>query len=103
MLQYIDAIDELDTMSKDAAVLRMMMADSFEIKYDNEGRINIPETLFCLLILIKLLKFLWGVGRSFMIWSIMNIRYNMKVHKKFYNLMVRQNLFLKNLSKYSYD
>ena len=39
--QYVEAIDEIDTMSKDASILRMMMADSFEIKYDNEGRINI--------------------------------------------------------------
>ena len=35
MHQYIDAIDEYDTMSKEAAVLRMMMADSFEVKFDN--------------------------------------------------------------------
>ena len=43
--QYVEAIDEIDAMSKDASILRMMMADSFEIKYDNEGRINIPESL----------------------------------------------------------
>ena len=60
MLQYIDAIDEFDTMSKDAAVLRMMMADSFEVKFDNEVRINIPEDSFYFVWLILIiLLFLW--------------------------------------------
>ena len=32
MQRYINAIDQLDALSDDAFVLRMMMADSFEIK-----------------------------------------------------------------------
>ena len=71
MHQYIDAIDEYDTMSKEAAVLRMMMADSFEVKFDNEGRINIPEALISFANLDNTAVFM-GVGRSFMIWSILD-------------------------------
>ena len=37
MQAYIDAIDELDALSDDAFLLRMMMADSFEIKFDING------------------------------------------------------------------
>ncbi len=69
MHQYVNAIDELDTMSKEAAVLRMMMADSFEIKFDNEGRINIPEILISFANLSDTAVFM-GIGKSFMIWSI---------------------------------
>ena len=62
MLQYVDA------MSREAALLRMMMADSFEIRYDNEGRIHIPDEL---LIFSKINDFavFMGIGKSFMIWS----------------------------------
>ena len=66
--QYVEAIDEIDTMSKDASILRMMMADSFEIKYDNEGRINIPETLLSYSNISGIAVFT-GIGKSFMIWS----------------------------------
>ena len=69
MHQYIDAIDELNTMSKEAAVLRMMMADSFEVQFDNEGRINIHEILISFADLTDTAVFM-GVGKSFMIWSI---------------------------------
>ena len=66
--QYVEAIDEIDTMSKDASILRMMMADSFEIKYDNEGRINIPESLLSYANINAMAVFT-GIGKSFMIWS----------------------------------
>ena len=66
--QYVEAIDEMDTMSKDASLLRMMMADSFEIKYDNEGRINIPEPLLFYANINEMAVFT-GIGKSFMIWS----------------------------------
>ena len=55
-------------MSKDASILRMMMADSFEIKYDNEGRINIPESLLSYADIDGIAVFA-GIGKSFMIWS----------------------------------
>ena len=45
MKQYIDAIDDLDAMSNEASILRMMMADSFELKYDSEGRVVVPDKL----------------------------------------------------------
>ena len=70
--QYVEAIDEIDAMSKDASILRMMMADSFEIKYDNEGRINIPEFLLSYANIDDVAVFV-GIGKSFMIWS--NIEY----------------------------
>ena len=70
--QYVEAIDEIDTMSEDASILRMMMADSFEIKYDNEGRINIPESLLSYSNINDIAVFT-GIGKSFMIWS--NIEY----------------------------
>ena len=66
--QYVEAIDEIDVMSKDASILRMMMADSFEIKYDNEGRINIPESLLSYADINDIAVFT-GIGKSFMIWS----------------------------------
>ena len=66
--QYVEAIDEIDAMSKDASILRMMMADSFEIKYDNEGRINIPESLLSYADIDDIAVFA-GIGKSFMIWS----------------------------------
>ena len=66
--QYVEAIDEMNTMSEDASILRMMMADSFEIKYDTEGRINIPESLLSYGNIHETAVFT-GVGKSFMIWS----------------------------------
>ena len=69
--QYVEAIDEIDSMSKEASILRMMMADSFEIKYDNEGRINIPESLLSYANINGMAVFT-GVGKSFMIWSDIN-------------------------------
>ena len=46
----------------------MMMADSFEIKYDNEGRINIPDPLLSYSSINNIAVFT-GIGKSFMIWS----------------------------------
>ena len=69
--QYVEAIDEIDSMSKEASILRMMMADSFEIKYDNEGRINIPESLLSYANINGMAIFT-GIGKSFMIWSDIN-------------------------------
>ena len=68
MQQYIDAIDELDGMSKEASILHMMMADSFEIRYDSEGRITLPESLISFSNIHEIAVFM-GIGRSFLIWS----------------------------------
>ena len=68
MKQYVDAIDELDAMSNEASILRMMMADSFEMKYDSEGRVIIPEPLISFAMLGNTAVFM-GIGRSFLIWS----------------------------------
>ena len=40
----------------------------FEIKYDNEGRINIPESLLSYANIDEMAVFT-GIGKSFMIWS----------------------------------
>ena len=45
MQLYINAIDELDGLSDEAFVLRMMMADSFEMKFDSGGRVVISDIL----------------------------------------------------------
>ena len=68
MEQYVDAIDELDVLSNQASLLRMMIADSFEMRYDSEGRVVIPETLILFANRSDIDVFM-GVGRSFLICS----------------------------------
>ena len=68
MQRYINAIDELDALSDDAFVLRMMMADSFEIKFDVSGRVVIPDILMNFANLTNKAVFM-GIGESFYIWS----------------------------------
>ena len=68
MKQYIDAIDDLDAMSNEASILRMMMADSFELKYDSEGRVVVPDKLLSFAEIKNTAVFM-GIGRSFLIWS----------------------------------
>ena len=68
MKRYINAIDELDALSDDAFVLRMMMADSFEIKFDINGRVVIPDILMSFASLTNKAVFM-GIGESFYIWS----------------------------------
>ncbi len=65
---YINAIDELDALSDQAFVLRMMMADSFEMKFDAGGRVIIPEILMNFSELTNKAVFM-GIGESFYIWS----------------------------------
>ena len=68
MQRYIDAIDKLDALSDDAFLLRMMMADSFEIKFDINGRVVIPDILMTFAGLTNKAVFM-GIGESFYIWS----------------------------------
>ena len=68
MQRYIDAIDELDALSDEAFILRMMMADSFDMKFDSGGRVVIPEILINFAQLNDKAVFM-GVGESFYIWS----------------------------------
>ena len=68
MQSYIDAIDELDALSDEAFVLRMMMADSFETNFDINGRVVIPDTLMNFAGLSNKAVFM-GIGESFYIWS----------------------------------
>ena len=65
---YINAIDELDALSDEAFVLRMMMADSFEMKFDTGGRVIIPDILMNFSGLTDKAVFM-GIGESFYIWS----------------------------------
>ena len=68
MQLYINAIDELDGLSDEAFVLRMMMADSFEMKFDSGGRVVIPDILMNFSGLADKAVFM-GIGESFYIWS----------------------------------
>ena len=68
MQLYINAIDELDGLSDEAFVLRMMMADSFEMKFDSGGRVIIPDILMNFSGLTDKAVFM-GIGESFYIWS----------------------------------
>ena len=68
MQSYVNAIDELDALSDEAFVLRMMMADSFEIKFDINGRVVIPDILMNFAGLKDKAVFM-GIGESFYIWS----------------------------------
>ncbi len=68
MKTYVNAIDELDALSDEAFILRMMMADSFEIKFDINGRVVIPEILMNFAKLNDKAVFM-GIGESFYIWS----------------------------------
>ena len=68
MKRYINAIDDLDALSDQAFVLRMMMADSFEMKFDTGGRVIIPEILMSFSELTNKAVFM-GIGESFYIWS----------------------------------
>ena len=68
MQSYVNAIDELDALSDEAFVLRMMMADSFEIKFDINGRVVIPDILMNFAGLNDKAVFM-GIGESFYIWS----------------------------------
>ena len=68
MQLYINAIDELDGLSDEAFVLRMMMADSFEMKFDSGGRVVIPDILMNFSGLTDKAVFM-GIGESFYIWS----------------------------------
>ena len=68
MQSYVDAIDEIDALSDNAFLLRMMMADSFEIKFDINGRVVIPDILMNFADLSDKAVFM-GIGQSFYIWS----------------------------------
>ena len=68
MQRYVDTIDELDALSDEAFILRMMMADSFEMKLDISGRVVVPEILMNFAHLTNKAVFM-GVGESFYIWS----------------------------------
>ena len=68
MQKYINAIDELDALSDEAFILRMIMADSFEMRFDAGGRVVIPEILMNFSGLTDKAVFM-GIGESFYIWS----------------------------------
>ena len=90
MQQYIDAIDELDGMSKEASILHMMMVDSFEIKYDSEGRISIPDDLISFAEISNVAVFM-GIGRSFLLWSETEYQNNTHTLEKFSQKMALLN------------
>ena len=87
MQAYIDAIDELDALSDDAFLLRMMMADSFEIKFDINGRVVIPDTLMIYANLSDKAVFM-GIGESFIFGLLLSMKINMII-------LIYQMIFMK--------
>ncbi len=75
MQAYIVLYDELDALSDDAFLLRMMMADSFEIKFDINGRVVIPDTLMNFASLSNKAVFM-GMGQSFIFGLLQSMKIN---------------------------
>ena len=94
MQRYINAIDQLDALSDDAFVLRMMMADSFEIKFDVSGRVVIPDILMNFANLTNKAVFM-GIGESFYIWSPSEYENQYKKSKRILNEKGPPKLILK--------
>ena len=102
MQRYINAIDELDALSDDAFVLRMMMADSFEIKFDISGRVVIPDILMNFANLTNKAVFM-GIGESFYIWSPSEYENQYKNSKRILNEKGPPKLILKKMNNFNND
>ena len=102
MQRYINAIDELDALSDDAFILRMMMADSFEIKLDISGRVVIPDILMNFANLTNKAVFM-GIGESFYIWSPSEYENQYKKSKRILNEKGPPKLILKKMNNFNND
>ena len=65
--QIVDAIDEMDSLSKDAEVLQTMLFSAQEMKIDSDGRMLLPAEFVAFAELDGMALFA-GIGRSFQIW-----------------------------------
>lgn len=65
--QIVDAIDEMDSLSKEAEVLQTMLFSAQEMKIDSDGRMLLPAEFVDFAGLDGGALFA-GIGRSFQIW-----------------------------------
>ena len=65
--QIVDAIDEMDSLSKEAEVLQTMLFSAQEMKIDSDGRMLLPVEFIAFADLDGMALFA-GIGRSFQIW-----------------------------------
>ena len=65
--QIVDAIDEMDSLSKDAEILQTMLFSAQEMKIDSDGRMLLPAEFVAFAGLDGMALFA-GIGRSFQIW-----------------------------------
>ena len=65
--QIVDAIDEMDSLSKEAEVLQTMLFSAQEMKIDSDGRMLLPAEFINFSGLDGMALFA-GIGRSFQIW-----------------------------------
>ena len=63
----MDAIDEMDSLSKEAEVLQTMLFSAQEMKIDSDGRMLLPAEFISFAGLDGIALFA-GIGRSFQIW-----------------------------------
>ncbi|EHI47716.1 hypothetical protein HIMB100_00012900 [SAR116 cluster alpha proteobacterium HIMB100] len=65
--QIVDAIDDMDSLSKEAEVLQTMLFSAQEMKIDSDGRMLLPAEFVEFAELDGVALFA-GIGRSFQIW-----------------------------------
>ena len=65
--QIVDAIDDMDSLSKEAEVLQTMLFSAQEMKIDSDGRMLLPAEFIEFAELESVVLFA-GIGRSFQIW-----------------------------------
>ena len=71
--QIVNAIDQIDSLSKEAEILQMMLSSAQEMKIDSEGRINLSDE-FIESAKISDTALFTGIGQSFRIWNPENYR-----------------------------
>ena len=65
--QIVDAIDDMDSLSKEAEVLQTMLFSAQEMKIDSDGRMLLPAEFIVFANLDGMALFA-GIGRSFQVW-----------------------------------
>ena len=66
--QIVNAIEELDSLSKEAEILQIMLSSAQEMRLDSEGRMMLPAEFVSYANLNSFALFS-GIGRSFQIWQ----------------------------------
>ena len=66
--QIVDAIDDLDALSEEAATLQAMLSSAQEMRLDSEGRMMLSADFISFAELDGTALFA-GIGRSFQIWA----------------------------------